>query len=166
MAFLNTTSKRMVSMSERPRLVPASYVVFRRDDQVLLQLRQGTGYMDGFWAAAAAGHVEAGESAVQAAVREAHEELGISIDPGQLVPLTTMHRSNGAGAADGQRVDFFFSCETWDGEPRLMEPDKAADLVWFQPDDLPHSVVPHERYVFERLGAGLPALTTFGFDTA
>ncbi|MGP5396099.1 NUDIX hydrolase [Arthrobacter rhombi] len=152
-------------MSERPRLVPASYVVFRRADQVLLQLRQGTGYMDGCWAAAAAGHLEAGESAVQAAVREAQEELGITIDPEQLVPLTTMHRSNGATALDGQRVDFFFSCELWHGEPRLMEPDKAADLGWFPLDGLPHPVVPHERYVFERLAAGLPALTTFGFDT-
>lgn len=152
-------------MSERPRLVPASYVIFRRGDQVLLQLRQGTGYMDGCWAAAAAGHVEAGETAVQAAVREAQEELGICIDPGQLVPLTTMHRSNGAADADEQRVDFFFTCALWHGEPRLMEPDKAADLGWFPLDGLPHSVVPHERYVFERLAAGLPVLTTFGFDT-
>ncbi|MDN5754829.1 MAG: NUDIX domain-containing protein, partial [Micrococcaceae bacterium] len=95
-------------MSERPRLVPASYVVFRRADQVLLQLRQGTGYMDGCWAAAAAGHLEAGESAVQAAVREAQEELGITIDPEQLVPLTTMHRTQRSAGAAAQRVDFFF----------------------------------------------------------
>ncbi|MDN6331001.1 MAG: NUDIX domain-containing protein [Micrococcaceae bacterium] len=152
-------------MSEGPRLVPASYVVFRRADQVLLQLRQGTGYMDGCWAAAAAGHVEAGESAVQAAVREAREELGVSLDSGQLVPLTTMHRGPGPGVAEEPRVDFFFGCEQLQGRPRLMEPDKSADLCWFSLDDLPHPVVPHERYVFERLAAGLPALTTFGFDT-
>ncbi|MET0977876.1 MAG: NUDIX domain-containing protein, partial [Paeniglutamicibacter terrestris] len=53
------------------QLVPASYVVFLRGDQVLLQLRQNTGFLDGHWACAAAGHVEAGESASAAAVREA-----------------------------------------------------------------------------------------------
>lgn len=43
-------------------LVPAAYVILRRDEHVLLQLRMNTGYMDGYWATAAAGHVEAGES--------------------------------------------------------------------------------------------------------
>ena len=44
-------------------MVPASYVYLLREvdgaTEVLLQLRQGTPYMDGHWAAAAAGHVEA-----------------------------------------------------------------------------------------------------------
>ena len=48
-------------------VVPASYVFFLRDDRVLLQLRQGTGFMDDHWAAAAAGHVEKGETAYDAA---------------------------------------------------------------------------------------------------
>jgi hypothetical protein len=42
-------------------LVPGSYVVFLRrgaeGDEVLLHLRQGTGYMDGYWATIAC-HVE------------------------------------------------------------------------------------------------------------
>ena len=45
---------------DRFQVVPAAYVVLRRDDEVLLQLRRGTGYMDGYWACAAAGHVERG----------------------------------------------------------------------------------------------------------
>jgi 8-oxo-dGTP pyrophosphatase MutT (NUDIX family) len=72
------------------RVVPVAIVFLRRDvgdtAEVLLQLRQGTGFMDGHWAAAAAGHVEAGESVLEAAVREATEELGITIDPADLVP--------------------------------------------------------------------------------
>ena len=58
-------------------VVPASYVFFLRDDRVLLQLRQNTGFMDDHWAAAAAGHVEQGETAQDAAVREVEEETGI-----------------------------------------------------------------------------------------
>ena len=44
-------------MGERFRVVPAAYVVLQRGPEVLLQLRQGTGYRDGHWAVAAAGHV-------------------------------------------------------------------------------------------------------------
>ena len=46
-------------------------------DRVLLQLRTNTGYDHGFWAAAAAGHVEPGEPVSAAVVREASEELGV-----------------------------------------------------------------------------------------
>ncbi|WP_104109229.1 NUDIX domain-containing protein [Arthrobacter sp. N199823] len=151
-------------MSERFALIPASYVIFRSGTQVLLQLRQGTGYMDDHWAAAAAGHMEAGESAEAAAVREAHEELGVRIAIENLVPLTAMHRSQANGPALAQRVDFFFSCELWVGEPRIMELDKAADLRWFELDELPAQVVPHERFVLERLTARLPPIVSFGYE--
>lgn len=97
------------SASHRFRVVPAAYVLLRRGDAVLLQLRQGTGYRDGFWAAAAAGHVEAGESVVAAAVREAREELGVEIDPADLRPLTALHRGEPGGPALEQRADFFFA---------------------------------------------------------
>ena len=90
-------------------LVPASYVYLLRDGvqgtEVLLQLRQGTGYMDGHWAAAAAGHVEAGESVLDAAVREADEELGVTIDPVDLAPLCAMHRTSAPHGPVDERVD-------------------------------------------------------------
>lgn len=151
-------------MLNRFQVVPASYVIFRRDGRVLLQLRQGTGYMDGHWATAAAGHVEAGESAAAAAVREVREELGIRTATGDLVPVTAMHRTNGGGQAVSERVDFFFTCTRWQGEPRIMEPGKAAALEWFSLDDLPAAVVPHERYVLDRLRSGVPAVVAFGFE--
>ncbi len=56
---------------DRFTVVPAAYVFLLRDapdegsaarTEVLLQLRSGTGYMDDHWAAAAAGHVEKGET--------------------------------------------------------------------------------------------------------
>ena len=146
----------------RFQVVPAAYVLLLRGSDVLLQLRQNTGYRDGHWAMAAAGHVEHGESVLAAATREAAEEIGVV--PVELAPLTTMHRTHGNGDAIDERVDFFFTCRTWTGEPRLLEPAKSADLRWFPLDDLPEPVVPHERFVLEGFRAGtLPAITTFGF---
>ncbi|MCX6463279.1 MAG: NUDIX domain-containing protein [Pseudonocardiales bacterium] len=147
------------------RVVPAAYVLLLDGaGRVLLQLRRGTGYRDGFWAAAAAGHVEAGESVHAAACREAAEELGVTITAADLVPLTAMHRTAPTGLDVDQRVDFFFTCRRWSGEPRTMEPAKSADLRWCALDDLPEPVVPHERFVLDGLRAGdLPGITAVGF---
>ena len=147
-------------------VVPAAYVFLLRDGvagvEVLLQLRRGTGYMDEHWAAAAAGHVERGETAYDAAHREAREEIGVAdLD---LTFVTSMQRTRGGEPID-ERIDFFFSARTWTGEPRLVEPDKAADLRWFPLGALPDPVVPHERLVLEGLAAGTTtAYCTFGFD--
>jgi 8-oxo-dGTP diphosphatase len=161
---------------DRFRVVPASYVFLTRPggdpggnpagdalggvDQVLLQLRQNTGYMDGHWAAAAAGHVERGETAYDAARREAREEIGVEV--GDLTFVTSMQRTQGADPID-ERIDFFFTCRSWTGEPRILEPEKAEAMDWFALDALPDPVVPHELFVLQRLGTGLESYTTFGF---
>ncbi|MCL3776886.1 MULTISPECIES: NUDIX domain-containing protein [unclassified Actinomyces] len=165
-------------MSRRPfALVPAAYVLLLREapaghalPQVLLQLRQGTGYMDGYWACGAAGHVEDGESVLEAAVREAGEELGVVVDPADLEPLTGMHRTNDPGGDPReQRVDWFFTLRRWRGEPAISEAARTASLAWYPLDDLPR-VPPHERHVMDLLagqlrgGASVPAVTVFGFE--
>jgi 8-oxo-dGTP diphosphatase len=149
---------------DRFQVVPAAYVIFRRGREVLLQLRKNTGYRDGHWAAGAAGHVEADESVLAAACREAAEELGVIVDPGDLTPLTTMHRTHGNHQPIDERVDFFFQCTVWEGEPRIMESSKSAALTWFDLEALPNPVVPHELVVLELLrGEAVPPIVTFGF---
>jgi 8-oxo-dGTP diphosphatase len=145
-------------------VVPASYVYLLRDGnvgpEVLLQRRQNTGYMDDHWAAAAAGHVERGETAYDAARREAREELGV--DELDLRFEFTMQRTQRDLPID-ERVDFFFTTRTWRGEPRIVEPEKCAELRWCPLDALPDPVVPHEASALSSLGTGEPYLT-FGFD--
>lgn len=148
-------------------VVPAAYVLLLRTGtscgrlKVLLQLRQGTGYMDDHWASAAAGHVERGETAYDAAHREALEELGVTdLD---LEFVTSMQRTRHDLAID-ERIDFFFTARSWSGEPRIVEPTKCADLRWFALDELPDPVVPHERVVLEGLRDGsIEPYTSFGF---
>ena len=81
---------------------------------MLLQLRQNTGYMDDHWAAAAAGHVEQGETAYDAAHREAAEEIGVSDLALEFV--TSMQRTRSGEPID-ERIDFFFTARSWTGEP-------------------------------------------------
>jgi 8-oxo-dGTP pyrophosphatase MutT (NUDIX family) len=144
--------------------VPAAYVLLRKGNEVLLQLRSGTGYMDDHWACAAAGHVEKYETVFAAACRETAEELGVAIDAADLRPLTAMHRTQADHDPIDERVDFFFECHSWQGDPRLVEPTKAAGLDWFTLDALPDPVVPHERYVLDSVRNGtLPTVSAFGF---
>lgn len=151
-------------MTGRFSLIPAAYVYLLRDGaagrEVLLQLRGETGYMNDHWAAAA-GHVERGETAHDAARREVREEIGVEV--GDLHLRTIMQRTARAEAID-ERIDFFFTTTDWRGEPRVMEPRKCQRLGWFPLDALPERVVPHERWVLEHLEE-LAAYTTDGFET-
>lgn len=153
-------------MTDRFVVVPAAYVLFLRpvdgEDQILLQLRQGTGFMDGYWATAAAGHIEQGESVFEAGAREAAEELGVS--DLEVTPLCAMQRTGATGDPVDERVDYFLLATTWSGEPKIQEADKCADLRWFGLRALPSPVVPHELQVIEALRDGtLVPILTHGF---
>lgn len=144
-------------------LIPAAYVFLVDGDRVLLQMREGTGYYDGWWAAAAAGHVDPGESVLTGAVRETREEIGVEVAESDLEPITAMHRTAPTGLPVDQRLDVFFVARRWRGIPSLQE-DKASALEWFPLDALPDRLVHHERFALEGWrDGGLPAVTAFGF---
>lgn len=154
-------------MTDRFAVVPAAYVFLLRNApmpggrEVLLQLRRGTGYMDEHWAAAVAGHVEKGETVFAAAQREAAEEVGI-VDV-ELSAWCAMQRT-GNGEPIDERVDYFFTATSWSGVPRIIEPDKCADLRWFNLEKLPSPVVPHELNVLASVRTGRTSpIVTHGF---
>lgn len=150
-------------------VVPSVYLMLTREGdqglEVLLQLRQGTPYMDGWWACGAAGHVELGESVPAAAEREAHEELGIAIDADHLALMATLHRTCALPDPIEERIDLFFTASRWAGEPHIAEPDKAAELLWWPLSSLPAKLVPHEAQALTALRERhTPAVLTRGFD--
>ncbi len=154
---------------DRFRVVLSVYLFLLREGEfgpeVLLQLRAGTPYMDGWWACGAAGHVERGESALDAAAREALEELGIDVDPYDLEPVATLHRTTVSHDPMEERVDLFFAVPRWHRDPVIAEPDKAAELAWWPLDQLPTRLVPHEAQALAVLVEVRPlAVLTRGFD--
>ena len=144
-------------------LIPASYVALRRRGEVLLQLRQNTGFRDGHWALLA-GHVEPEESVYEAAVRETYEESGVRVRASDLIALTTVHRTLRGGGPIEQRCDFFFGATAWEGTPSIREPGKCADMRWWPLDSLPDPMPPHERTVLDAVAAGgVAPILTSGF---
>jgi 8-oxo-dGTP diphosphatase len=101
--------------------------------------RYGTSFCDGMYSVPA-GHVMQSESIMQAAAREAQEEVGLKVSPAALFVVGTMYRRSTEA-----RIDFFIEVKHWTGEPRNMEPDKCDEVAWFPMSRLPNETIPYIR---------------------
>lgn len=124
-------------------LKSAVHLFFIRDGQVLLLRRYNTGYQDGNYSVVA-GHLDGGEKVVDAAAREALEEVGITLHADDIRVVGVMHR-----LSDDERIDFFVAIERWQGEVQNMEADKCDDLRWCPLDSLPSNTIPYVRQGIE-----------------
>ncbi|MEU8998510.1 methyltransferase domain-containing protein [Streptomyces caniferus] len=149
------TDERYVLIAELPRRhteVVDVHLVLRRGEEVLLARRSGTGYADGLLHAPS-GHAEDGEDVREAMIREAAEEIGLRLTPGDLrVALVMQHC---APPPARPRIGWFFEAEYGaGGEPWNREPDKCAELAWHRLDALPDDMVAYCRAGLDGLRAG------------
>lgn len=128
---------------KRFMLKSAVHLFFLRDGQILLLRRYNTGYQDGNYSVVA-GHLNGGEKVVDAAAREAQEEVGVTLQAGDIQVAGVMHR-----VSDDERIDFFVAIEGWQGKVHNMEPEKCDDLRFFPLDALPPNTIPYVRQAIE-----------------
>jgi mutator protein MutT len=133
----------------RARFPVTVHLFFFRGNQILLLRRFNTGFRDGEYSVPA-GHLDGGETVMQAGIREAKEEVGVDLNESNLSFSTVMHRIE-----DDERVDFFILVHQWDGEPFNAEPEKCDDLRWVDIDSLPDNTVPYVRQALENHLAGI-----------
>lgn len=126
--------------AERAQYVVATHLLLFRGSTTLLMRRANTGWSDGMWSVIA-GHVEHGETARSGTIREAHEEAGITCRIEDLRLVHVMHRKT----SEKELLDFFFTTDSWHGEPTIGEPEKCDGCQWFAMDDLPEHTVPYIR---------------------
>jgi 8-oxo-dGTP diphosphatase len=127
----------------RHRVPLTVHIFFIKDDQLLMLRRYNTGFADGQYSVVA-GHLEAGETVIHAAVREIFEEVGLRISPASLEVVGVMHRKS-----DDERVDFFALATGWQGEPTNCEPHLCDDVRWCPLDALPQNTIPYVRKAVE-----------------
>lgn len=144
----------------RSRTRAAVYLLLRRGNQILLARRLNTGFQDGNYSLVA-GHVEEGESITAAALREAREEVGITLAAADLTFVHAMHR---ASADDLIYYDFFFTLEHWQGEIVNCEPEKCDDLRWFPLDALPVNTVAYVRAVISQFVPAGQSFSEYGWE--
>lgn len=149
----------MTHWQDRHTVVPAVYVIFRDGDKVLLLQRANTGYHDGDYSMPA-GHLDGGESALTAAIREAKEEVGVDIKPEDLRLVHTQHRM--AEEGDHERINLFYEARTWSDELTNAEPHKCSEIRWFSLDALPSNLVHELQYMLPHYQKAEP-YGDFGF---
>lgn len=121
-----------------------------RDREVLLHLRRNTGFHDGEYDLSASGHLEAGESFEQCAIRETMEEIGVKLYPKDLHFCFLEHDFK------NNYVYVFFMTELPEGAtPRVCEPEKSGGLLWTKMYELPEKIEPFHRKVFECIERGI-----------
>jgi ADP-ribose pyrophosphatase YjhB (NUDIX family) len=114
-----------------PTYVVGAMVVIRNSSGAVLLLSER--HHDGW--GLPGGLVQRGESALQAAVREAREEIAVELDPEQLgAPTINID-------PDARRVDVIFCCVLDHAEPRAQDPE-VLQATWFAPDELPELFEP------------------------
>lgn len=137
---------------ERNKAVPASYLILEKGKEVLLLRRYNTGYQDGNYSLPA-GHVDAGELPTETAIREAKEEIGISVDPKNIVLVHVLYRES--NDKTGDRIDFFYKTTHWTNEIRNLEPNKCDELAWYPLDNLPVNMTREVGHLFRALAKGV-----------
>lgn len=129
--------------------IPASYLILRQENQILLLRRLNTGYHDGDYSLVA-WHVDPGETFTQTIIREAREEAWITLTHEDLNVVHVMHRHSWQGE-NSERVDVFIEAKKRQGEITNIEPHKCDDLSWFDMDHLPTNIIPCIRHALESI---------------
>ena len=55
----------------------------------------------------------------------------------------------------GANIIFFMEATGWEGEPRIMEPNKCDDVRWFPVDALPQNIMPLAKHVIEMVSKNI-----------
>ena len=131
------------------RFPVAVHIFLLRENHVLLLRRANTGYEEGTYSVVA-GHLDGGESVTQAAIREAHEEVGVALRPTDLTVVGVMHR-----VSNDERIDFFLAATTWGGMPTNQEPNKCSELRWCALNALPANTIPYVQAALENFRRGV-----------
>lgn len=123
---------------------------------VLLQRRaEAKENWPGLWDVSVAGHVSAGESAVDAALREAAEEIGLEVNASDLVPLGSIREQcvlNDGAYLDNEIHEIFVVRREVDLAALRLDPGEVAEVALVTPGDLGrYALVPHpEEYALLR----------------
>jgi 8-oxo-dGTP diphosphatase len=106
-------------------------VIIERDGQVLLVKRKNA-HGAGTWALPG-GHLEFGESLEECAIREIHEEVGVTISGTSFAALT----NDIFASEDKHYITIWMRGTLISGEPCIAAHREVSEVSWFSWNDLP-----------------------------
>ncbi len=93
------------------------------------------------------GHLELGETFETTAIREAKEETGLVLKNPKVFCVTNNLETYRESGKHFISVNLF--CDTYEGEPSLMEPEKCEGWEWVSPKELPTPHFDASRYAVD-----------------
>lgn len=124
-------------------------IILKKDNQVFLVKRTNTDWASGYWNFPG-GLLEEHETLMNAAIREAQEEIGIILKPDDLELVHVIHvRKNAQNTKD--IFGFGFMTKTWQGTPLNNEPHRHSEIGWFDLDALPEKITEHALQIIQGL---------------
>ena len=143
---------------ERETFLSSVYlVIYDETGKILLQRRQGTKLWPGFLALPA-GHIDKGENAYEAVIREAKEELDIVIEVEDIIDTFVVNRRNKSLIP---YYDVYFVIASYRGLIKMNEPKKCAELIWCDPSSFPDDMIPFEKEAIDNNRKGIKFSVTF-----
>ena len=120
------------------------------DGRVLIQRRSPRKENHpGLWDVSAAGHISAGESPVESAIREVEEELGLRIEPRELQHVATLSEShvlNGGKYLDNEFHEIFVVRRDVDVTSLTLQATEVEDVALVTVEEMGgYEMVPHEE---------------------
>lgn len=129
----------------------AVHIILINDNKILVQKRKGSKLWPGYYALPA-GHIDKGETQYDALVREAKEELGIEINPDDIINNYVVLRRNFFEIDEKilePYIDFYFEIKKYTGIPRIIEEDKCDELFWTDINNLPEPFINYQGSFLE-----------------
>jgi isopentenyldiphosphate isomerase len=110
------------------------------DGRLLLQRRALTkDNHPGQWDVSAAGHVSAGETPVDAAIRETAEEIGVSLSAADLRHVATLREQwvlNGGAYVDNEIHEVYVVRRDVDADALVLQREEVAEARWVTTGEL------------------------------
>lgn len=122
---------RGIPLGEGRYQMAANLWIFNSRGQILIQRRSAQkDYLPGVWATHGGG-MRAGETARQACVREAREEIGIRVEP-----AAPQYLFRDQSAAEHLIVENFIVCREYDAQTAVLQREEVSALRWAAPAEI------------------------------
>ena len=119
-------------------------IFLRKGKEFLLMRRQNTKSHDGEFELPG-GHLEEGEDLLDAMIREAKEELEISLKRDDLHLNHIMHHYNKG------RLNFIYEADASNLNPIIGEPEKCSELRWVTFDTIPEETTSKVKQILNNI---------------
>ena len=136
----------------RAEFLSAVYMIIKNEKkEVLFQRRCGSKLWPNFLGLPA-GHLDEGENAIDALIREAKEELDIDITSDDIEDAFVVNRIN---KNLKPYYDVYFVMSDYKGKLKINEPNKCQELKWINLENLPEDVINFERVALDSYRNGI-----------